>query len=673
MANDLLKNALKLPRGVAWRKAHSEKAQDESAQVNGAFLQVAADAMSQGFSSGFKAPDAKRWLALFRHNPFWIHPAWGETLGQIPDETQMLLWERNDGMFGVLLPILDGDLRATLCGDVSHGDVSHGDDDALRLQWDGAMPDAPANDATLAFVALGDEPFSLVKNAVAAVASHLKTFRLREEKPVPQLMQWLGWCTWDAFYHKVDERKVMAGLRSFANADVAPGFVIIDDGWLQTRDDYLQSFAAHATKFPNGLAPMIRRAKSEFGVREFGVWHAFQGYWCGLDPDEKLAVEYSTLENIGNIRPWQDPPQPSQLALVHPRDIHRFYHDFYRVLQDAGVDFTKVDGQSATEFFTDGKMGRVGAMRRFQEALQGASHAHLKGDVIHCMCNGSDVAYNMNATNIWRNSDDYFPAKPVEVQQWHIVMNAFNNVWTGTFAIPDWDMFQSHQVESSFHAAARAISGGPIYLCDKPGKQNFDIVRKLITSDNRVLVCDRPALPSRDCLFGNVSKEARLLKVSNHCGEIGVLGIFGCQKNGGQVEDSFSPRDVPELDEKLYAAYCHQSGELKTLKLDETSKIALGEMEWEIVTLSPIHGGVAPLGLIEKYNGAAAITSCNTDGKRTVVTLRDGGEIGFYCEHKPQKVRVDGRAAKYKYQSSTRLLRISALLGKSVIIELESA
>jgi len=33
----------------------------------------------------------------------------------------------------------------------------------------------------------------------------------------------------------------------------------------------------------------------------------------------------------------------------------------------------------------------------------------------------------------------------------------------------DWDMFSSRHVAADIHAAARAVSGGPVYVSDAPG------------------------------------------------------------------------------------------------------------------------------------------------------------------------------------------------------------
>ena len=41
-------------------------------------------------------------------------------------------------------------------------------------------------------------------------------------------------------------------------------------------------------------------------------------------------------------------------------------------------------------------------------------------------------------------------------------------MWFGEFIQPDWDMFQSGHRMGALHAAGRAVSGGPVYVSDKP-------------------------------------------------------------------------------------------------------------------------------------------------------------------------------------------------------------
>jgi len=284
------------------------------------------------------------------------------------------------------------------------------------------------------------------------------------------------------------------------------------------------------------------------------------------------------------------------------------------------------------------------------------------------MSNGSDVLLHLNSCNVWRNSGDYMPHRPAAVHKSHIVVNAMNNVWSATFAVPDWDMFQSHQPEGAFHAAARAISGGPIYLCDKPGQQDSALIRKLCLSDGSILRCASPARPARECLFKDCRKEKKLLKIVNRNGAIGVVGLFHCHDSEGPIADSFSPCDVPGLAGERFAVYFHNAAALSTLGRRGRQCLALENMAAEIATISPISGGVAALGLLDKFNGSAAIEVLAIGRDDVVCSLRDGGRVGFYCSRRPRSVRVNGAAVKSIYCRTSGLLEVRCRPGRPVTV-----
>lgn len=62
-----------------------------------------------------------------------------------------------------------------------------------------------------------------------------------------------------------------------------------------------------------------------------------------------------------------------------------------------------------------------------------------------------------------RASDDFYPRDPVS-HTIHIASVAYNSVFLGEFMQPDWDMFHSVHPAAEYHASARAISGGPLYV-----------------------------------------------------------------------------------------------------------------------------------------------------------------------------------------------------------------
>ncbi len=588
--------------------------------------------------------NAVSWLALYNCNVYWVIPKTGTNVNDIPPSTQYLLIKNTDDSYTVMLPLISGDIKASLCG--------CGNGVAVEIQ--GALSGEEPDSAQLLYIAHGSDPYKLSRDAINEVSKVLGTFRVRREKKTPEFAELLGWCTWDAFYGSVDEEKVLMGLRSFKEADFPLGFMILDDGSWDTYYDNLNSIAVNSDKFSDGLHGLIKTAKEQFGIRIFGMWHCFEGYWGGIRADGELSKRYRLIKNEANIRPWEKEEKIQDIFLIHPDDAERFYDEFHSYLYREGADMLKIDGQSAMDLFTKSKLGQGGAMKKYQQAMQKSAEKYFNSQVIHCMSNSNDVAYNMQKTNCWRNSYDYAPSD-MKMQKEHLYINAMNAMWTSTFALPDWDMFQSHSAGAELHAAARAICGGPVYICDYPGKQNFGILTRLITSDGRVLRCDEPALPAEECLFDDYSKDKKLLKIYNRCGDIGVLGMFNCCASDA-VDGEFSAANIPRLDGDSFAVYLNREQRLIVADRNESISICLDSDGYELASFSPIRNGISPLGLVDKYNNSAAVVDFSENGGVASCTVFDGGRIGFYCEKAPKSVSCCSKAAEYTYDNSSGLL-----------------
>lgn len=93
----------------------------------------------------------------------------------------------------------------------------------------------------------------------------------------------------------------------------------------------------------------------------------------------------------------------------------------------------------------------------------------------------------------------------------------------GNFIHPDWDMFQSTHPCAEFHAASRAISGGPIYISDCVDEHDFELLARLVLPDGSILRCRHYALPTRDCLFEDPLHDGKtMLKIWN-LNKVGVI------------------------------------------------------------------------------------------------------------------------------------------------------
>jgi len=263
------------------------------------------------------------------------------------------------------------------------------------------------------------------------------------------------------------------------------------------------------------------------------------------------------------------------------------------------------------------------------------------------MANAQETFYGSPRSSLTRTSIDFFPGRP-ETHSEHLYTNAHVGLWFGQFMHPDWDMFQSAHAFGAFHAAGRAVSGGPVYVSDKPGEHDLDLLRALVCSDGSVLRSDGPGLPTLDTLCVDPTREAVPLKVWNRAGRAGIIGAFHALYAAGRAEPvkgQVRPSDVPGLEGERFACYARQAARLELLGPSDAVAFSLDEAEFELFWLAPIEHGFAALGLADKLNGPQALLALEwiADGSCNL-RVRDGGVFLAYAERPPRRV-TEGDAA----------------------------
>jgi raffinose synthase len=218
-------------------------------------------------------------------------------------------------------------------------------------------------------------------------------------------------------------------------------------------------------------------------------------------------------------------------------------------------------------------------------------------------------------------------------------------------------MFQSGHEWGAFHAAARAVSGGPVYVSDKPNEHDFSLLRKLVTEDGRVLRADRPGLPTRKVLFRDPTREPVLLEIWTRNGRAGLVGAFNCrlqEHQHGDVAGSIGPGDVPDLSGESFACFRHRANRLAVLRPDQTEPVNLGPGEFELFTLVPIERGFAAIGLADKYNSHGAVRATRFAGHSHVeVDLLAPGRFLAYSERAPLGLEVAGDPLDFEYDAGS--------------------
>ncbi|XP_013622507.1 PREDICTED: probable galactinol--sucrose galactosyltransferase 1 isoform X2 [Brassica oleracea var. oleracea] len=695
--------------------------------IEGAFIGVSSDQTGSHRVFPLGKLEDLRFMCVFRFKLWWMTQRMGTHGKEIPFETQFLIVEANGGSdleghqpasYVVFLPILEGDFRAVLQGNQSNEleiCLESGDPTVDQFKGD-----------HLVFVAAGSDPFDVITKAVKAVEHHLQTFSHRERKKMPDMLNWFGWCTWDAFYTNVTASDVKQGLQSLEAGGIPPKFVIIDDGWqsvgmdetgVEFNADNAANFANRLThikenyKFQKdrreghrvedpalSLRHVITDIKSNNSLKYVYVWHALTGYWGGVKPGVSGMEHYESKVSYPVSSPGVMSNQNCEslesitkngLGLVNPEKVFTFYNDLHSYLASVGIDGVKVDVQNILETLGAGHGGRVKLAKKYHHALEASISRNFPDNgIISCMSHNTDGLYSAKKTAVIRASDDFWPRDPAS-HTIQIASVAYNTLFLGEYMQPDWDMFHSLHPMAEYHAAARAVGGCAIYVSDKPGQHDFNLLRKLVLPDGSILRAKLPGRPTSDCFFSDPVRDNKsLMKIWNLNDFTGVIGVFNCQGAGwckkekrymihdqqpGTISGYVRANDVHYL-HKVAASewtggsvvYSHLRGELVYLPKDTSLPITLKSREYEVFTVVPVKEysdgtKFAPVGLIEMFNSGGAIVSlrCDDDGTNCVVKmkLRGSGLVGVYSSvGRPRSVKVDSEDVEYRCDGESGLV-----------------
>ncbi|KXZ42609.1 hypothetical protein GPECTOR_130g570 [Gonium pectorale] len=515
---------------------------------------------------------------------------------------------------------------------------------------------------------------------------------------------------------------------------------------------------------PEALGTVVAHIKRKFGVRYVYCWHGLPGYWAGVMPTDEGAAGggagvpglqshirfASPTAGVVEIEPamaW-NPAVLAGIGVVTDPSV--LYNAMHRYLHDSGVDGVKVDCQAGVGLIGSAMGGGAALSAAYQAALEGSVARHFANNhVINCMCHSTENIYRfglrmlvavaaaavvvaavavggrgemvmrpsnppqgkdgmrlgshrMTATAVARASDDFYPRDPASSHP-HIVACAYNSLFLGALLQPDWDMFHSKHPAARLHAAARAVSGGPVYVSDKPGEHDFSLLHSLVLPDGSVLRAGLPGRPTRDCLFVDVLRDGKsLLKVWNANPVTGVVGVFHLQGSSwDRVRRKFhvhdkAPRplsaEVRPYDVDIFrptstgataangggrddefVVFSRNSGVMMVLRGDEGVQVTLRSAEADVLTVAPMartgdvsfacvglanmvngggavrsltHGSVRPASPASVTGGGAAVShhAASFGAKEVAFTLtvRGHGDVLAYCSREPDVVLLNG-------------------------------
>ncbi|OMP12800.1 Raffinose synthase [Corchorus olitorius] len=676
-----------------------------------------------------------KFMSIFRFKVWWTTHWVGSNGGDLENETQMVILDRSDSgrPYVLLLPLIEGPFRASL---------QPGTDDNVDICVEsGSTKVTSAGFRSVLYFHVGEDPFKLVQEAMKVMRVHLGTFKLLEEKTPPGIVDKFGWCTWDAFYLTVHPQGVWEGVKGLVDGGCPPGLVLIDDGWqsighdadpitkegmnctvageqmpcrlLKFQENYkfrdYVSPKSSGSGAPNkGMGAFVKDLKEEFNTVDFVyVWHALCGYWGGLRPNVPGLPENKVIKpelSPGLQKTMEDLAVDkivnTGIGLVPPEMADQLYEGIHSHLEKVGIDGVKVDVIHLLEMLCENYGGRVDLAKAYYRALTDSVKRHFKGNgVIASMEHCNDFMFlGTEAICLGRVGDDFWCTDPSGdpngtfwLQGCHMVHCAYNSLWMGNFIHPDWDMFQSTHPCAEYHAASRAISGGPIYVSDTVGKHNFPLLKRLVMPDGSILRCEYYALPTRDCLFEDPLHDGKtMLKIWNLNKYTGVIGVFNCQGGGWcretrrnqcfsqfshmvttktnvmDIEWNSGKSPIPIEGVQVFAMYFSQSKKLLLSNPTEKIEISLEPFNFELITVAPVtvlagkSVHFAPIGLVNMLNVGGAIQSLAYDELQSSakVEVKGSGEMRVFASAKPRVCKIDGKDVNFEYDGHMVIVQV---------------
>ena len=580
----------------------------------------------EGVRFTLKGMEADGMLCVYQHKDWWIRPAFPGRWEDVPARTQLLVWEK-EGQYAALMAV---------CGPQCRADMQGGQDGicvTVASNQDGCA----ALDGLSLAVSCGPDPYRCCEEAAEYALKLLGHPEMsRKARSYPEIFEYFGWCSWDAFYHKVNEKGLLEKIQELKEKDIPARWVLIDDGWLDAdyEKQVLKGLDADREKFPDGLAGCVEKLKKDYGIRHVGVWHAVMGYWNGLEKGseaEKALQEGCRELADGRVIPAAETGK-----------AFRFYDTWHSFLKErCGIDFIKVDGQSAVSLFYAGAESYGKASGAVQKGLGASAALHFHNGLISCMGMAAEDMWHRPSCAVSRSSDDFVPDVPHGFRE-HALQNSYNSLLQGQFYWGDWDMFWSSHEESRQNSMLRAVSGGPVYVSDAVGKTDGRQISPLILSDGRLLRCDGVGMPTVDCLFRDAVNTEGPLKIFNTKKDAYVVAALNIDGKDRPCQGSLSAADIPGLKGKRWMVWAYQEERLYRLNAEESIAFSLPANDGELFLAVPEQEDILLFGLLNKYVSTACVEYVQkTDGKLTAL-LKEGGRIGFWCGTDAPRVSCQG-------------------------------
>ncbi len=550
-----------------------------------------------------------------------------------------LLMELKDGRYLAVLPLVSDNV-------MSHISVSHGKPKLKVCTYGTAIFNGKAPLFSYAFAA---DPYSATQKCwELAVDSEFckNNVQLRSKKAYPEVFQYLGWCTWEAYEGNISEDIVSKTIKHINESSVPIRWIIVDDGYLDEKVPHegakrqLLSFGVNK-KFPNGWKP-ITSLKEEDGIKWMGIWRNMSGGMGGVSPEHTMTEIKDNLmgKTVHRINKPSMETVTEYSMIIKPDMVssEKFYTQMANNTIEGKFDLMKVDFQTYNFWMYSGTGNAVNSAHQNNQALESVCKANNM-PLLNCISQSSVNVFNTKYSIISRASVDI----KLDNDNMARTVQAFaNNMWWGEVLIGDLDMYHtSNEKTAEYLTIARAVSGGPVYISDKPEHFNKKLIEKLVFKDGKVIRALAPAVPLKESLFNNMGADCyRVIAPTRHrsC----AIAVFNFSEQSykqsyiSKNDYTFAAaKEQPytglwEVPEEGLVVYDWQDN--TGAWLDADYKFGVERMKGKIFNIAPVKAGWAVIGRSDKYLGGCTYHIDNCSEKMLELELDESGPVVVFCK-----------------------------------------
>lgn len=578
---------------------------------------------------------------------FWNKPgAYGRDLAQLQPKTQSVTLKYKTD-YGFLLTACSEQYKSQLSGTKGGG---------LAVSLCSCKRGMTAFSGLLFVFGRSQNAFALPEKLTAAALKLLNKPGLPlKSRQYPKALEYLGWCSWDAFPCCPSHEGILQKLQELKEKNIPVKWLIIDDMWQQLdgedspevmHDRKLVSWQPNKARFPGGLKQTVQAAHRQ-GL-QVGVWHPVTGYWYGFDENSPLVRQNPN---------WFCKTEDGRTVIRPTAEAFFSYHAaLYRYLSSCGVDFIKADNQSCIEWFYKNLTTAGEAAQALHTGLEGAAGAYFNGALINCMGCAAENLWNRPVSLVNRCSNDFLP----ENRKWfaqHILQACYSCYSFSGLFLGDFDMFWTDDGQAVKNCVVRAMSGGPIYVSDPVGRSVAERLLPLCFEDGRIIRCNRNAMPTADCLTDSCEQGPNAFKIWSSTENSLIMAAFNITEQETPVTAKLSPANTLAGTNGEYLVFDYFAQTACLLPAGGAVFASLpGYDDFKFLSFVPVQNGRAVVGLVNKYIAGGTFRQLTPNG----YLVYGAGPFAFYSKVKPKNILQNGCKAPCKKQGELYIIEVTS-------------